>query len=240
MISHMEFLATLGDEFNEELSNLSGDGSRVVCLPEDGHLNGAGWFLTYADVESGEWNLAHPFGTPSSYASLLQQFPRDVDFHLLVPETDFETFRTFCSTEPVEILIWHRDEGARCNESNEHIMSGEIYNTPDGYTWRFLKSESGRMHGFRGYLLHDDSIAALVRVIHETSDTIEIYVETLPNLRNQGLATALVVEMRERARAAARRLIYVVSATNAASLRVAEKAGLTPFARMLRILFRSI
>ncbi|MFZ2960331.1 MAG: GNAT family N-acetyltransferase [Candidatus Ozemobacteraceae bacterium] len=302
--SWKELLFRLGDGFNEELSRLlSGDG-RVTCLPEDGPAQKAGWFLTRADVEAGEWNLAHPFGRPELYGPLLETFPSAEPLHLLIPREDYADFRVFYPREPAETLIWHRDardeqsgvirhqdapeeksgliwhrDGRdeqsgvettgsfspeeRCPKSRtensssmrESVVSGDWWgfegrvSTSDrgqrcpisdvvalpGFTWRFIEENPGHLLGLRGYVLQESSIAALVRVIHETPETIEIYVETLPQLRGQGLATALVTELRQRARAAGRRLIYVVSDENPPSLRVAEKIGLKPFAWLFRI-----
>ena len=85
------------------------------------------------------------------------------------------------------------------------------------------------------YLMHEGSIAAMVRPVRVTPHSVEVYIETVPHLREKRLATWLLQTYRRSLRAAGRCLLYVVSSQNTASLRVAAHLGLHPYQTLLRI-----
>lgn len=205
-------------EFNEEYSHALAGKKRIECLPADGCAArpAAGWFLTWADTEAGEWNLAHPFGHPSTYLTFLPSFPAG-EWQLLIPEADLETARQAGLPHPTETLVWHRE--------------------PDdlGADRLPMPECDLRFQGDNAYFLRDGTIASLVKAIHVTPRTVEAYVETVPDSRGKGLATALLQAFSDYHRAAGRSLIYVVATTNAPSLRVAQKFGLKPYQRLSRV-----
>lgn len=212
-------------EFNEEYAHVLSGKKLIGCVAGDAGEAGppAGWFLTWADTEAGEWNLARPFGDPRSYLSFLSRFPSG-EWHLLIPEGDLEASRDAGLPPSAETLVWHREPvGAPGKCGPAEVSAPE-------FVLRF--------QGDNAYFLRDDSIACLVKAIHLTPHTVEPYVETLPDCRGRGLATALLRAFRDRHRSAGRELIYVTSTDNAASLRVAANAGLQAYQRLARVPWR--
>ncbi|NLI78176.1 MAG: GNAT family N-acetyltransferase [Candidatus Riflebacteria bacterium] len=227
--------------FNAELHLLSTGQRPVVCLPADGPEHGAGWFLTWADAEAGEWNLAHPFGTPAAYEPLLDCFPAGEEFHLLIPAADQEWFLAHTPLAVAEELIWHMDPADPLPPEDDI----PIPEPPAGTTFRTMEADPGLSvvtgeEGIvpRSYLIEHEAIAAMVRVTHVTAHTVEIYIETLPGSRDRGLATSLLRLALRGFRRAGRRLVYVTSASNLASRRVAAKVGLVPYQVLARCPFR--
>jgi len=208
-------------EFNEEFSHVLAGKKRIECLPADGYVHkpAAGWFLTWSDTAAGEWNLAHPFGHPLSYLPFLSEFPPG-EWHLLIPEADMETARQAGLLTSTETLVWHRE--------------------PDGFGADRLPAPAYdlRFQGDNAYFLRDGAIACLVKAIHTTPRTVEAYVETVPDSRGQGLATALLQAFCDYHRGAGRSLIYVVATSNPASMRVAQKFGLKAYQRLCRVPWR--
>lgn len=217
-LSWHAFLEAHEWEFNEEYSHFLAGKKKIECLPADGcsHRPAAGWFLTWADTDAGEWNLAHPFGHPLSYLSFLPAFPPG-EWHLLIPDPDLETARQEGLPQPTETLVWHREP----DEVGADRLPTPAYDL--------------RLQGDNAYFLRDGTIACLVKAIHSTPNTVEAYVETVPDSRGQGLATALLQAFCDFHRSAGRGLVYVVATSNTASMRVAQKFGLKAYQRLCRI-----
>ncbi|RCK80488.1 MAG: hypothetical protein OZSIB_3234 [Candidatus Ozemobacter sibiricus] len=237
----LSFLRVHELAFNAELHLHATGQRRVECLPPDGPARGAGWFLTWADTEAGEWNLAHPFGPPEAYRAFLSLFPADVEFHLLIPMADLPVFQAGRPIEMVEELIWHVDSLALTDLPDPPVLP----ELPAGYEFRAVAVDPGLfvLSGEpaivpRSYLMKDGAIVALVRVTHVTRRTVEIYIETVPGQRDRGLATVLLGRAMQGFRLSGRHLVYVTSASNLASRRVAQKVGLVPYQTLGRCPFR--
>lgn len=248
----LEFLRQNEQLFNCELHLLATGQKKVVCLPENGFEEGSGWFLTFGDIESGEWNLAHPFGPPEVYHQFLDLFPAGEFFQLLVPTVDLPVLQRFRKVAPSEELIWHLDpvEPGHAANDTPKDTAGDTAISPtldlpgemslrtlsaDPSLW-ILEGEGGFIP--RSYLMKNDSIVSMVRVIHATTHTLEVYIETIPDLREKGLATWLLKFVLTGFRAAGRRMIYVTAGDNLASRRVAQKVGLIPSQVLNRCPFR--
>ncbi len=237
----MPFLRAHELAFNAELHLHATGQRRVECLPPDGPAHGAGWFLTWADAEAGEWNLAHPFGPPEAYHAFLPLFPANSEFHLLIPRADLATFRELHPVQTAEELIWHVDPVAPDDLPDPPGLPP----IPEGYEFRsvtedptlsVLSGEPGIVP--RSYLMKDETIVALIRVTHVTRGTVEIYIETVAGQRDRGLATVLLGRTMQGFRLSGRRLVYVTSAGNLASRRVAQKVGLVTYQILGRCPFR--
>jgi ribosomal protein S18 acetylase RimI-like enzyme len=233
----LAFLLAREEFFQEEIHYLHTGKKPVECLPEDGCQRGAGWFLTWSDIGAGEWNLAHPFGTREDWASLLPQFPVDQEFHLLIPSDDADWFCQTYSLPRVELLHWHCDNGKESLTDSDLVKEIDFEN----FTLKFLENPENSPEGgpgfwgLKGYVLRDQSIVSLVKTIHVTPRTAEVYIETLPEFRDRGLGSFLLGEMQKRIHNRGLRMIYVVSADNAPSLRVAAKRGLSIYQTLARI-----
>ncbi len=235
------FLERREFEFNEELHALLTRERRLCVVPEDGLQSGSGWLLQEADTEAGEWNLARAFGTPDAYLPMIEQLPAERGYHLLVPDAH-ETVLPECLHARIkDRLHWYRDdcdiepEGGAGQGTAAAMMPGEP--VPPGFSlmWREAVEPTGADWHLHAYLMHENAIAALVRPVRVTPHTVEVYVETLPHLRERGLATWLVNAYRLRLRETRRCLLYVVSSENTPSLRVAARLGLTCYQTLLRI-----
>ncbi|MBI3039976.1 GNAT family N-acetyltransferase [bacterium] len=223
------------ENFNEELHLLLTQGV-VKCLPSDGYIKGAGWFLRFADVEAGEWNLAHPFGSVNSYVQFLRDIPASTFFHLLVPIEDLETLKQNGVPDPEERLIWHRD----ILKKPEKKLAETSSSLPPGFQGELKFFETPNEDGLwnlKGYLLKNNSIVSLVKPIHVTPHTVEVYIETAASFRGMGLGTWLLAEYRKRLRVKGFRMVYVSSETNFSSRMVAKKIGLEPYQVLARIPF---
>lgn len=234
------FLAAHEEGFNEEFHLLATGRKCIECLPQDAVGGGAGWFLAHADVEAGEWNLAHAFGPCAKYLKHLCLFPERTEFHLLVPLTDAPTVSAFLEADAVEHLIWFRDPGT----SDVTSISAGHPTTIDGLEILHRAENADGVAADTGetvyeaiYAREKGSVVGLVKCIHLTPHTAEVYIETSPGWRNRGIASRLLGEMLRCQRQHNLRLLYVVSAENAPSLRLAEKAGLKPFQTLSRFRF---
>ena len=239
----LEFLLKDEFAFNSEIHLLGSGEKPVDCLPEDGVESGCGWFLTFSDTEAGEWNLARPFGESEEYLKILTQFPPKVPFHLLVPLSDADTTLKKRGLIKSENLIWHRSVGEsteipflELDDKKEEFLFSE---TTGELRLKFLEEEPGDLYKWKlkGYLLKDDSIVSLVKTVHATPESVEVYIETIPGRRDLGLGTQLLKEFAKRVHNAGRTLIYVVSEENSPSLKVAAKVGLKPYMTLARIPF---
>lgn len=229
----------LNDEFgfNEEVHLLGSREKKIEALPPDGHLRGAGWFLTWSDTEAGEWNLAHAFGDPLLYAGDLSEFPVGVTFQLFVPLADAESFSRASQLPMAERLIWHRSEIPGLPVPG--AAGGETRFDLPPFSRRFLQETPAGPFQWplKAYLLRDNSVVCLIKSIHATPGTVEVYIETIPEIRNQGSGSYLLQEVLKIVHRHQRRLIYVTSETNLPSIRVAAKAALKPYLEMGRFPF---
>lgn len=239
-LAWLGFLASHEEGFNEEFHLLATGRKHVECLPPDGVHAGSGWFLVHADTQAGEWNLAHAFGRPAEYLEHLRLFPAQVEFHLLVPLTDAPAASVLLGTDAVEHLTWFRDSGT----SGMPTVSAGHVSSLDGLEFIHraenadgLAADTGDSFYEAIYAREHGSVVGLVRCIHLTPHTAEVYIETSPGWRNRGIASRLLGEMLKTVRRRGLRLLYVVSADNAPSLRLAEKAGLKPFQTLSRFRF---
>ena len=225
--------------FNEELHLLSTGRKTVECIPPDGPETGSGWFIVWADTGAGEWNLAHPFGHRSEYFRHLERLPKDVEFNLLVPVTDAPDIAEWLHLEVAENLTWFRDVG------HDAASLVAFPPSPPAGLEIIHRSERGEgMPGDAGPIVYESiyarecgSVIGLVKCIHVTGNTTEVYIETAPGWRNRGIGTILLKEMLRTLRRAGRTMIYVVGGGNTPSLRLAAKAGLTPFQTLSRFRF---
>jgi len=205
-------------------------------VPEDALQSGSGWLLQDADTEAGEWNLARAFGTPDGYLRTLEALPRDRPYHLLIPWAHETMLPETLRVRVKDRLHWYRDDleiGGAVPELEGECRESIPVNC--SLTWREAAEPVKADWRWHAYFLKDQAIATLVRPVRVTPHTVEIYVETLPHLREQGLATKLLQIYRQRLRAAGRCLLYVVSSQNSPSLRVAARLGLTCYQTLLRI-----
>jgi len=241
----LAFLRSHELAFNAELHLLQTGQKQVICLPDNGTELGYGWFLTFADSEAGEWNLGHPFGSPALYQKSLDFFPPETVFHLLIPTEDFSELRNLRPLlATAEKLIWHKDP-ADLDRFQEKQFPSEIFPGGGEFRIRCLDEDPSlcileNQGGFipRSYLMAGDSIASMVRVIHATAETLEIYIETVPEKRGIGLGTWLLGNVINGFRTAGRRLVYVTSEENTSSRRVAEKLGLAQYQVLHRCVFK--
>ncbi|HOT29111.1 MAG TPA: GNAT family N-acetyltransferase [Candidatus Ozemobacteraceae bacterium] len=236
----LEFLAGHEEAFNEEFHLLTTGRKHVECLPPDGVHAGAGWFLVHADTQAGEWNLAHAFGRPTEYLEHLRLYPPQVEFHLLVPLTDAPAVSSYLGTDSIEHLTWFRDAGTPWMPSTTagHGSSAdglEFLHRAENADGLAAGTEDALYEAI--YAREHGSVVGLVKCIHLTPHTAEVYIETSPGWRNRGIASRLLGEMLRRMRRRGLRLLYVVSAENAPSLRLAEKAGLKAFQTLSRFPF---
>lgn len=236
----LDFLAANEERFNEEFHLLTTGRKLVECLPSDAVQAGSGWFLVHADTRAGEWNLAHAFGAPTEYLRHLHLFPECDEFHLLVPLTDAPAVSAVLGTDAVEHLIWFRDLGASgastASAGHTSCVDGlEILHRAENVGGLAAGAEDTVYDAI--YAREDGSVVGLVKCIHLTPHTAEVYIETSPGWRNRGIASRLLAEMLRRMRRRGLRLLYVVSANNAPSLRIAEKADLKPFQTLSRFPF---
>lgn len=236
----LEFLAANEDGFNEEYHLLTTGRKPVACIPPDGVEEGAGWFLVLADTQAGEWNLAHAFGSPAKYLKHLYLFPEHVEFQLLVPLMDAPTVSACLGADAVEHLTWFRDPGI----ASVPTVATDPHVSVDGLEFLHrVENADGLAAGDEEtayeaiYARENGSVIGLVKCIHLTPHTAEVYIETSPGWRNRGIASRLLVEMLRSVRRRGLRLLYVVSADNAPSLRLAEKAGLKAFQTLSRFRF---
>jgi GNAT superfamily N-acetyltransferase len=239
-------------EYNEEVHHLGpASRRRIEALPPDGWKEGSGWLLTFADTAAGEWNLAHAVGDPTCYVAELPHFPAGEEFHLLIPRHDWpEVKARVPALSDEETLIWHVDPWDPSSPSatvaindSEPVFLPEL---PPGFEIRshfFSNPPDGpktpEIPFPHVYVLENGSVVSLVKPFHQTATTIEVYIETLPGVRNRGLGTRALMYMRTLARTHRRRLVYVASATNHPSLHVARKIGLTPVKEVLRVPFQA-
>jgi len=237
------FLEANEFSFNEELHNLRSEKKRIECLPFDGVSKKHGWFLTYCDVSAGEWNLAHPFGYVDSYAPLVRAFPSGETFHLLVPKNDLSRIESIVGTDASEDLIWFIDSIEASNQE-ARIDEGKDFEFLSGYDFRFFDVDfqaaddrTSPPYFPRAYLLENNSVVSMVKATHVTKNSVEVYIETVPRLRDKGLGAWLLERVRARIRLMKKRMIYVVSSHNFPSLRVAEKLGLARMQILSRIAF---
>ncbi len=236
----LDFLATHEERFNEELHLLTTGRKHVECLPPDAVQEGSGWFLVQADTQAGEWNLAHAFGTPAEYLKHLRLFPEQGEFHLLVPLTDAPAVSAFLGADALEHLTWFRDPGT----SGVTTGSAGLRSSVDGLEYLHRAENADGLAADAGdtvyeaiYARENGSVVGLVKCIHLTPHTAEVYIETSPGWRNRGIAGRLLGEMLRSVRRHGLKLLYVVSADNGPSLRLAEKAGLKPFQTLSRFRF---
>ncbi|HEY9069070.1 MAG TPA: GNAT family N-acetyltransferase [Candidatus Ozemobacteraceae bacterium] len=236
--SLLAFLREHETAFNEELHLLTTGRKRVECHPVDGPQQGHGWVVTWSDANAGEWHLAHPFGPRDAYLADLPLLPDDPALQLLVPVSDAPVLCLAYGLKIEEHLTWFRDVGhdpgpeTACR--HEPPLPGlelvQRWETPDGLPGI---PEPENYMGL--YYREHSSVVALVKCIHLTPGTAEVYIETAPQRRGQGLGTALLREMLRRLRSRGLSMIYVVSGGNTASLALARKAGLAPFQTLSRI-----
>ena len=223
---------------------------RVECCPEDALQRGAGWVLTWADTESGEWNLAHPFGSPLEYRSWIPQITAIGEFHLLIPQQDVQQSIPDLGANVREQLIWHADpemvpEGffPVTVELSGNLGPQPLSDDQDlshlpaecSLTWREAPEPVKSEWRHHAYILSEGSIACLVKPIRVTPGTVEVYVETVPNWRDHGLATKLLTIYLQRLRQEGKCLLYVVSDQNVPSMKVAANLGLRPYQTLFRI-----
>jgi len=226
--------------FNEELHLLSTGRKTVECIPPDGPERGSGWFVVWANTGAGEWNLAHPFGHRSEYMTHLNQFPPDVEYNLLVPVTDAAAMAAILHRDVSENLTWFRDVGRddappAAISSPPPVSGLEIIHRSD--SGEGVPSDPGRIIYDSIYVRESGSVIGLVKSIHVTRNTVEVYIETSPGWRNRGIGTMLLAEMLKTLRRNGKAMIYVVGSGNTPSLRLAAKAGLAPFQTLSRFRF---
>ncbi|HOY65428.1 MAG TPA: GNAT family N-acetyltransferase [Candidatus Ozemobacteraceae bacterium] len=234
----LTFLRQHEASFNEELHLLLTGRKRVECHPADGPERGHGWVVTWADATAGEWHLAHPFGTPDAYLPDLPLLPRDPALQLLVPVSAAAAACSAHGLSIAENLIWFRDTGRDASPETAcrhapplpDLELVQRWETADG-----APATSGPGNYMALYFRESASIVALVKCIHLTPGTAEVYIETAPHRRGRGLGTAILREMLRRLRGQGLTMIYVVSGENTASLALARKAGLAPFQTLSRI-----
>lgn len=236
----LDFLAAHEEAFNEELHLLATDRKHVECLPPDGPEAGAGWFLVHADTQAGEWNLAHAFGPRAEYMKMLRLFPAGMEFHLLVPLLDAADVSASLRLESTEHLTWFRDK----QSSDGPTVFPRDKDRPEGLEVLHREENAEGLTAGKGETVYDaiyarekGSVVGLVKCIHLTPNTAEVYIETSPGWRGRGIGTRLLGEMLRRTRRRGLTLLYVVSADNAPSHRLAEKAGLKPFQTLSRLRF---
>lgn len=238
--SWLEFLARHETGFNEELHLLTTGRKAVECVPPDGIDSGSGWFLVHADTQAGEWNLAHAFGPWAEYVKHLDLFPENVEFHLLVPVVDSPEVASYLHLEVSENLTWFRDAspgGALPGRIAEQLLPAGVDFLSRRENADGLSPENETVPYDAVYARENGSVIGLVRCIHLTQNTAEVYIETSPGWRNRGIGTRLLREMLKTQRNNGHTLLYVVSTDNAASLRLAGKAGLKPFQTLSRFRF---
>jgi len=97
-------------------------------------------------------------------------------------ESDLQVFQAFHGKKPRETLLWQR------RDSSESLVQKRLADAPEGFSW-CVKEEAGSEWTVRFYLLQEGSAVSLIRSLHTTPNTVEVYVETLPQLREHGLAT---------------------------------------------------
>jgi len=246
----IDFLLKDELSFNAEIHLLGTGEKRVEMIPDHGDISGGGWILTFSDTEAGEWNLAKPFGLLEKFLPALSAFPKGVLFQLLVPESLEEIIRKEIKTESAELLVVCRSTGllpdigenGRKKFDMESLASGE---SPfprwaeKEFSMKFLEDGAGTAYHWRlrGFILLENSIVSLVKTIHSTSRTGEVYIETIPQWRGKGLGSLLLRNFAKRVFQTGRILIYTVSCANFASLRVAEKLQLFPYQCLCRFPF---
>ena len=232
----LEFLEKNEQTFNEELHLLGSGEKQVEFLPVHSHQTQSGWILTYSDTDAGEWNLARAFGRPEIYQPLLKDFPGGIEFQLLVPENESALFMNFSGLKKKETLIWHQDSGVpKKGDSLEFSSFLEIA----GYECKFLLENAldPFLFNLKGYLLKNNSIVSLIKTIHVSLKSIEVYIETFAGCRNMGLGFQLLREFVRLARRHHKQTVYVTSEDNVPSRHIAEKVGFQPYQSFTRMSF---
>ncbi len=194
---------------------------------------GPGWILRYGDPEAGEWNMARPIGDPARCLPLLENRPVLFDWQLIVPEEEADAY-CVGNIQRMPSLHWYADDPAReLPPVHEPDLGGDLANSA------FLHLNQAPDHAYQWDLhlgfVRDRTIVSLLKAIHSTPHTLEVYVETMPSARRRGLARGLLGQAIRLARRQARQLIYVVAADNTSSIKVAESCGLVRIGTRARL-----
>ncbi|MBF0548403.1 MAG: GNAT family N-acetyltransferase [Candidatus Riflebacteria bacterium] len=70
--------------FNEEIHNSKFPEKKRISVLHDPENSESGWILTFSEKNSGDWNVAHAYGEVSRSLKLLNSFPPDEEFQLLI------------------------------------------------------------------------------------------------------------------------------------------------------------
>ncbi len=225
----MEFLMKDELGFNEEIHNLASGAKLIEMLPP-GPPGKSGWVLTFAETAAGEWNLAHGFGSCGDLMLLLKRFPRGEEFQLLVPADFSKEFSDHLGKPPVEDLIWFRDglgdSGRKAAEKGLSSFPGDLKLVVKEEAEGVEVGPGDPWYHLNLYLTERDAIVSLVKTIHSTPHSVEVYIETSPGSRGKGLGRWLLGRFIEMIQERGIRLIYVTSEANPASMRVAGYNGL--------------
>ncbi len=235
-ISLADYLYQHEQLYVDEIDRLERQPSQVSIFPAEAWQTG-GWLFMAAEPASGDWNLARLVGDPAGAAKHIGLLP-DVETSLLVPAEHASLFDGSLTRQP-DMLTFISSNSFHSSDSN-------LFKLPDGFTLAIkMPGQPGSecLQGTTGavsstvFLLNEGKVQGYVKIIRQSRNFAEVYIELKPTCRGRGLAPVLLRKASEEIHQRGYRLIYVVASDNAPSLATARRAGLQhsfSLARFLR------
>ncbi len=209
----------------DEIDRLERQPSQVHVFPADAWQTG-GWLFMAADPASGDWNLARLLGDPSIAAEHLALLP-DLETSLLVAAEQAALFAARLTRQPDMLTFVSADSPDSLDSASEKLPVGfSLAIKMPGRLHEELRQGNEESVSPAVFLLHEDQVQGYVKIVRQSRNYAEIYIELKPACRGRGFAPILLRQAIAEIHRRGCRLSYVVAADNAPSLATARCAGL--------------
>lgn len=205
----LEFMYTDENRYVDEIDRLQTDAHSVRLLPENACEKG-GWIYLPAVTGSGDWNLARLVGSAAEALACEKLLPHE-EMTLLVPDEAAGLFAGKFRQQPA--LHYYLADCADCLSPRADLK------LPEGF-------DIEERPGDGLYMFFDGQMQGYVKIIRNTRNFSEVYIELRPAIRGRNLAPAILARASAMLKKQQKIMTYVVADDNAPSLATAKRAGL--------------
>jgi len=217
----------------EEIDRIIARPDLVRIIPDDLDNEKSGWIYLQGEPGSADWNMARLIGDLSLAMDWMDRLPQ-LELQLLCPADCLLS----SSWKKIGSIHWYESLSqvdSHDNSSATEEVCAQFRLKPDLVSYTAENKDSG----FAIYLNSESGMQGYVKCIHSTENYYEFYIELRPEMRGKGLGTALLQMAIDETHRRNKTLIYSVACDNVASIRIAQKAGLTSFMLLNRYLIAS-